>query len=100
MSVLLHSLRKTCHLDTQSRCENVQCPPLGYEISTVLITAAIHFLQVIRAALFPYYLARHWAIAVGLVSGFFVTGVIIELEHIDDRLERLARNLGQLGYPS
>ena len=49
-------------------------------VLTGLITAAITILilQVIWAALFPYYLAHHWAILVGLVSGFFVTGVIMQ----------------------
>jgi CBS domain containing-hemolysin-like protein len=59
-------------------------------VLTVLITAGITILilQVIWAAILPYYLAHHWAIVVGLVAGFFVTG-----------LERLVRNLRQIGHP-
>jgi hypothetical protein len=29
-------------------------------------------LNVVWAALLPYYLTRHWAIVVGLVAGYFV----------------------------
>jgi CIC family chloride channel protein len=49
-------------------------------VLTGLITAAITILilQVVWAALLPYYLAHHWAIVAGLVSGFFVTGLIMQ----------------------
>lgn len=49
-------------------------------ILTGLITAgiAILILQVVWAAILPYYLAHHWAIVVGLVAGFFVTGLIMQ----------------------
>jgi chloride channel protein, CIC family len=53
-------------------------PVIG--ILTGLITAGITILilQIIWATVLPYYLAHHWAIVVGLVFGFFVTGVIMQ----------------------
>jgi hypothetical protein len=69
-------------------------------VLTGLITAAITILilQVIWAALFPYYLAHHWAILVGLVSGFFVTGVIMHeagrpIRHDGARCDATKRHL-------
>lgn len=41
-------------------------------VLTGLITAGtILILQIVWAAVLPYYLAHHWAIVVGLVSSFF-----------------------------
>jgi len=40
-------------------------------------------LDIIGAALLPYYVAHHWAIAAGLVAGFFVTGPIMQFRTPD-----------------
>src|SRR5208337_35305 len=44
---------------------------------------AVLILDIIWAALLPYYLAHHWAIVAGLVAGFFVTGLIMQIRTPD-----------------
>ena len=54
-------------------------PIIGVLAGLIITGIAVLVLNVVWAALLPYYLAHHWAIVVGLVAGFFVTGVIMQL---------------------
>jgi chloride channel protein, CIC family len=53
-------------------------PLIGVLTGLIITGIAVLVLDLIWAALLPYYLAHHWAIVVGLVTGFFVTGVIMQ----------------------
>ncbi len=53
-------------------------PVIGILAGLIITGIAVLVLDVIWAALLPYYLAHHWAIVVGLVGGFFVTGLIMQ----------------------
>ena len=53
-------------------------PVIGIVTGLIITGIAVLVLDVIWATLLPYYLAHHWAIVVGLVIGFFVTGVIMQ----------------------
>ena len=53
-------------------------PIIGVLTGLIITGIAVLVLDVIWAALLPYYLAHHWAIVVGLVAGFFVTGLIMQ----------------------
>ena len=53
-------------------------PIIGVLAGLIITGIAVLVLDVIWAALLPYYLAHHWAIVVGLVAGFFVTGLIMQ----------------------
>jgi CIC family chloride channel protein len=53
-------------------------PVIGVLAGLIITGIAVLVLDVIWAALLPYYLAHHWAIVVGLVAGFFITGVIMQ----------------------
>jgi len=53
-------------------------PIIGILAGLIITGIAVLVLDVIWAALLPYYLAHHWAIVVGLVGGFFVTGLIMQ----------------------
>jgi CIC family chloride channel protein len=53
-------------------------PIIGVLAGLIITGIAVLVLNVVWAALLPYYLAHHWAIVVGLVAGFFVTGVIMQ----------------------
>jgi len=45
-------------------------PVIGILAGLIITAIAVLVLDVIWAALLPYYLAHHWAIVVGLVAGF------------------------------
>ena len=53
-------------------------PVIGILAGLIITAIAVLVLDVIWAALLPYYLAHHWAIVVGLVAGFLVTGLIMQ----------------------
>jgi chloride channel protein, CIC family len=53
-------------------------PIIGVLAGLIITGIAVLVLNVVWAAVLPYYLAHHWAIVVGLVAGFFVTGVIMQ----------------------
>ena len=53
-------------------------PIIGVLAGLTITGIAVLVLDVIWATLLPYYLAHHWAIVVGLVSGFLVTGLIMQ----------------------
>ena len=53
-------------------------PIIGILAGLIITGIAVLVLDVIWRALLPYYLSHHWAIVVGLVAGFFVTGLIME----------------------
>ena len=53
-------------------------PIIGVLAGLIITGIAVLVLDVIWAALLPYYLNHHWAIVVGLVAGFFVTGLIMQ----------------------
>ncbi len=53
-------------------------PIIGVLAGLIITGIAVLVLNIVWAALLPYYLAHHWAIVVGLVAGFFVTGVIMQ----------------------
>ncbi len=53
-------------------------PIIGILTGLIITGIAVLVLDVIWAALLPYYLNHHWAIVVGLVAGFFVTGLIMQ----------------------
>ena len=53
-------------------------PIIGVLTGLIITGIAVLVLNVVWAALLPYYLAHHWAIVVGLVTGFLVTGVIMQ----------------------
>ncbi len=58
-------------------------PVIGILAGLIITGIAVLVLDVIWAALLPYYLAHHWAIVVGLVGGFFVTGLIMQFRTPD-----------------
>src|SRR5271154_848244 len=53
-------------------------PVIGILAGLIITAIAVLVLDVIWAALLPYYLAHHWAIVVGLVAGFLLTGLIMQ----------------------
>ena len=53
-------------------------PIIGVLAGLIITGIAVLVLNIVWAALLPYYLAHHWAIVVGLVAGFFITGVIMQ----------------------
>jgi chloride channel protein, CIC family len=53
-------------------------PIIGITAGLIITGIAVLVLDVIWRALLPYYLGHHWAIVVGLVAGFFVTGLIMQ----------------------
>jgi chloride channel protein, CIC family len=53
-------------------------PIIGVLAGLIITGIAVLVLDVVWAALLPYYLTHHWAIVVGLVAGFFITGVIMQ----------------------
>ncbi len=53
-------------------------PVIGILTGLIITAIAVLVLDVIWAALLPYYLAHHWAIVVGLVAGFLLTGLIMQ----------------------
>ena len=53
-------------------------PIIGVLAGLIITGIAVLVLNFVWAALLPYYLAHHWAIIVGLVAGFFITGVIMQ----------------------
>ncbi|MGC2495117.1 chloride channel protein [Candidatus Binatus sp.] len=53
-------------------------PIIGIMAGLIITGIAVLVLDVIWRALLPYYLSHHWAIVVGLVAGFFVTGLIMQ----------------------
>jgi CIC family chloride channel protein len=53
-------------------------PIIGILDGLIITGIAVLVLDVIWGALLPYYLGHHWAIVVGLVAGFFVTGLIMQ----------------------
>src|SRR6202167_5035417 len=53
-------------------------PVIGILTGLIITGIAVLVLNVIWAVLLHYYLAHHWAIVVGLVAGFFVTGLIMQ----------------------
>ena len=53
-------------------------PIIGILAGLIITGIAVLVLDVIWGALLPYYLGHHWAIVVGLVAGFFVTGLIMQ----------------------
>jgi chloride channel protein, CIC family len=58
-------------------------PVIGILAGLIITGIAILILDLIWAALLPYYLAHHWAIVVGLVAGFVVTGLIMQFRTPD-----------------
>jgi len=60
-----------------------------YPAGLIIAGIAVLVLDVIWAALLPYYLGYHWAIVVGLVASFFVTGLILRIAktRVQDRNE-------------
>jgi len=58
-------------------------PVIGILTGLIITGIAVLVLDVIWAAVLPYYLAHHWAIVVGLVGGFFVTGLIMQFRTPD-----------------
>ena len=58
-------------------------PVIGILTGLIITGIAVLVLGIIWAALLPYYLAHHWAIVVGLVAGFFVTGLIMQFRTPD-----------------
>jgi chloride channel protein, CIC family len=58
-------------------------PVIGILTGLIITGIAVLILDVIWAALLPYYLAHHWAIVVGLVAGFLVTGLIMQFRTPD-----------------
>src|SRR5271167_1429760 len=57
-----------------------------YPAGLIIAGIAVLVLDIIWAALLPYYLSHHWAIVVGLVAGFFVTGLIMQFRTPDPDL--------------
>ena len=53
-------------------------PIIGVLTGLIITGIAVLVLNIVWAALLPYYLGHHWAIVVGLVAGFFITGVIMQ----------------------
>jgi CIC family chloride channel protein len=53
-------------------------PIIGILTGLIITGIAVLVLDVIWGALLPYYLGHHWAIVVGLLAGFFVTGLIMQ----------------------
>jgi CIC family chloride channel protein len=53
-------------------------PIIGVLTGLIITGIAVLILDLIWASLLPYYLAHHWAIVVGLVAGFVVTGLIMQ----------------------
>ena len=58
-------------------------PIIGITAGLIITGIAVLVLDVIWRALLPYYLSHHWAIVVGLVAGFFVTGLIMQFRTPD-----------------
>ena len=58
-------------------------PIIGILTDLTITGIAVLVLDVIWKALLPYYLTHHWAIVVGLVAGFFVTGMIMQFRTPD-----------------
>ncbi len=58
-------------------------PIIGILTGLIITGIAVLILDIVWAALLPYYLAHHWAIVVGLVAGFFVTGLIMQFRTPD-----------------
>ncbi len=53
-------------------------PIIGIATGLVITGIAVLILDTIWARLLPYYLLHHWAIMAGLVTGFFLTGLIMQ----------------------
>jgi len=53
-------------------------PIIGVVTGLLITGIALLTLDTIWAAVLPYYLAHHWAIVVGLVGGFTLTGLIMQ----------------------
>ena len=76
-------------------------PVIGMLAGVIITAIAVLVLDVIWAALLPYYLAHHWAIMVGLVAGFLLTGLIMQFftpdpdEHSTVGAESLELDLGR-----
>jgi len=58
-------------------------PVIGILAGLIITVIAVLVLDVIWATLLPYYLNHHWAIVVGLVAGFFVTGLLMQFRTPD-----------------
>ena len=58
-------------------------PVIGVSAGLIITGIAVLVLDVIWKALLPYYLAHHRAIVVGLVAGFFMTGLIMQFRTPD-----------------
>ncbi len=58
-------------------------PIIGILTGLIITAIAVLILSIIWAALLPHYLAHHWAIVVGVVAGFFVTGLIMQFRTPD-----------------
>ncbi len=73
-------------------------PIIGVFTGLMITVIAVLVLDIIWAALLPYYLAHHWAIVVGLVSGFVLTGLIMQFcttdpdEHSTEEIVRSYHN--------
>ncbi|WP_304823013.1 CBS domain-containing protein [Candidatus Binatus sp.] len=73
-------------------------PVIGVVTGLMITAIAVMVLDVIWAAVLPYYLAHHWAIAVGLVAGFVLTGLIMQFctadpnEHSTEEIVRAYHN--------
>jgi chloride channel protein, CIC family len=69
-------------------------PIIGTVTGLVITGLSWLILNVIWSRLLPYYFAHHWAIAAGLLAGFFLTGVIMRYrtpnpnEHSTDEIIR------------
>lgn len=53
-------------------------PIIGISTGLIITGIAVLILDLIWAALLPYYLSHHWAIIVGLLIGFVATGLIMQ----------------------
>jgi CIC family chloride channel protein len=58
-------------------------PIIGVSTGLIITGIAVLILDLIWAALLPYYLTHHWAIVVGLVAGFVATGLIMQYRTSD-----------------
>ena len=58
-------------------------PVIGILTGLIITGIAVIVLDIIWKSLLPYYLNHHWAIVVGLVAGFFVTGLIMQFRTPD-----------------
>jgi CIC family chloride channel protein len=61
-------------------------PIIGVLTGLIITGIAVLVLEIIWATLLPYYLYHHGAIVVGLVVGFFVTGLIMQFSTSDPDL--------------